>query len=104
MSVREDVIAGTLKPDGTLELDQKPSLSPGRVTIVLRPVPELPADDPFWQMMQAIWAGQQARGHLPRSVAEVEAERRQIREEWEERMREIDRIQEESRRLRQQNP
>ena len=36
MSLSEVVIEGTLKPDGTLELDQKPSLSPGRVTVVLR--------------------------------------------------------------------
>jgi hypothetical protein len=29
MSRREVVIGGTLKPDGTLELDQKPNLEPG---------------------------------------------------------------------------
>jgi hypothetical protein len=31
MSLTEVVVEGTLKPDGMLELDQKPSLSPGRV-------------------------------------------------------------------------
>jgi hypothetical protein len=36
MSLDETVIEGTLKPDGTLELDQKPTLAPGRVTVVLR--------------------------------------------------------------------
>jgi hypothetical protein len=36
MSLGEDLIEGTLKADGTLELDKKPSLSPGRVTVVLR--------------------------------------------------------------------
>lgn len=36
MSLNETVIEGTLKPDGTLELDNKPNLSPGRVTVVLR--------------------------------------------------------------------
>jgi hypothetical protein len=34
--LNEVVVEGTLKPDGTVELDQKPSLSPGRVTVVLR--------------------------------------------------------------------
>ena len=34
MSPNEVVLEGTFKPDGTLELDQKPNLSPGRVTIV----------------------------------------------------------------------
>jgi hypothetical protein len=36
MSLTEIVVEGTLNPDGTLELDQKPNLSPGRVTVVLR--------------------------------------------------------------------
>lgn len=98
------MIEGTLTPDGTLELDQKPNLTPGRVQVTLVPLPEVPADDPFWQMMTAIWAGQKTRGHVPRSVAEIEAERRQLGEEWDERMREIERIQEESRRLRERNP
>ena len=37
MSLEEAVVEGTLNPDGTLELDQKPNLAPGRVTVVLRP-------------------------------------------------------------------
>jgi hypothetical protein len=65
-------------------------------------MPDLPQDDPFWQMMQDIWAGQEARGHRPRSVEEVEAERRRNREDWEERMQAIERVQAESRRLRGQ--
>jgi hypothetical protein len=56
MSLSEVVIEGTLKPDGTLELDRKPGLSPGRVTVVLRqesasaPAPE---QDWFQFMQQA---------------------------------------------------
>src|SRR5271167_3212433 len=37
MSLTEVVVEGTLKPDGTLELDQKPSLSPDRVKVILQP-------------------------------------------------------------------
>jgi hypothetical protein len=54
MSLSEIVIEGTLKPDGTLELDQKPSLSPGRVTVVLRQEsasPQQPQED-WFQFMQ----------------------------------------------------
>ncbi|HKI35762.1 MAG TPA: hypothetical protein VKA46_28160 [Gemmataceae bacterium] len=54
MSLSEVVIEGTLKPDGTLELDQKPNLSPGRVTVVLRQVsaaPQPPKED-WWQFLQ----------------------------------------------------
>jgi hypothetical protein len=52
MSLCEIVVAGTLKPDGTLELDQKPNLAPGRVTVVLRyeSAPTLPQED-WWQYM-----------------------------------------------------
>ena len=56
MSRTETVVAGTLKPDGTLELDEKPNLPAGRVTVVLRPQAEvvLPGDDPFRQRMEAL--------------------------------------------------
>ena len=36
MSLNESVIEGTLKPDGTLELDQKPNLPPGRVKVTVQ--------------------------------------------------------------------
>jgi hypothetical protein len=103
MSLTEVVVQGTLKPDGTLELDQRPNMTPGRVTVVLRQesVPELPQGDPFWQRMQAIWDAQKARGHVPRSVEEVEAERRQVRDEWEDHQQAIERLQEECRAARQ---
>ena len=53
MSVSEVILEGTLKPDGTLELDQKPNLTPGRVQVVLRQEAEraLPKED-WWQFMQ----------------------------------------------------
>jgi hypothetical protein len=104
MSLSEVVIEGTLKPDGTLELDQKPNLPAGRVQVVVVPLPELPKDDPFWQMMQGIWERRRKAGIPPRSVEEVEAERRAVREEWEERMRRLDAIREEARRLREEQP
>ncbi len=102
MSASMIVIEGTVTPEGTLELDQKVSLpAGGRVQVIVQPLPELP-DTPFWRMMQEIWANQKARGHVPRSVEEVEAERRAIREESEGEIQEAMRLQEESRRLRQE--
>ena len=83
------IVSGFVRQDGTLELEEKLSLPPGKVQISIQPVPELPSDDPFWQMMQKIWDGQKARGHAARSEEEVEAERRQVREDWDERMRRI---------------
>ena len=81
MSLTETVIDGTIQPDGTLVLDEKLALPPGRVRVIVEAVPELPQGDPFWDTMKSIWAGQKARGYVPRSVEEVEAERRETREQ-----------------------
>ena len=94
------VVAGTIRPDGTLELQEKLNLPAGKVQVTLVPMPELSRDDPFWQLMQGIWAGQKARGHVPRSAEDVEAERRAVRDEWDERMDRITRVQQEAERLR----
>lgn len=99
MSLNETVIEGTIQPDGTLVLDEKPNLPPGRVQVIMQALPELPAGNPFWDMMQSIWAGQKARGHVPRSADEVEAERQETRADWEERQEAIERLQEESRQI-----
>ena len=100
MSTPIAVIEGTIKPDGTLELQDKVNLPAGKVQVTVVPMPELSPDDPFRQMMRGIWAGQKARGHVPRSAEDVEAERRAVRDEWDERMAGINRIQEEAKRLR----
>jgi hypothetical protein len=53
MSLTEVVIEGTLKPDGTLELNEKPNLSPGRVTVVLRQESlSAPPQEDWFQFMQ----------------------------------------------------
>ncbi len=87
------VVHGVVRPDGSLELSEKVSLPPGKVQVTVVPIPDLPQADPFWQRMQAIWDARRAAGLLPRTEQEVEAERRQTREEWDDRMREIERTQ-----------
>ncbi len=100
MRLNENVIEGTIQADGTLVLDEPTTLPAGRVQVIVQALPELTDGDPFWDMMKSIWAGQKARGHIPRSAEEVEAERRETRENWDERQQAIERLQEESRRLR----
>jgi hypothetical protein len=100
MSATHVVIDGTLKTDGTLELDSKLNLPPGRVTLIVQPLPDLPKDDPFWQMMTTIWADRKAAGLTARSTEEVESQRRELREEVEEDIEKAGRLQEESRDLR----
>ena len=102
MSTIETVTEGTIQSDGTLILDEPTKLKAGRVQVIMQALPDLPVGDPFWDMMKSIWAGRKARGHVPRSAEEVEAERRETREGWEERQQAIERLQEESRRLRGQ--
>jgi hypothetical protein len=96
------IVQGTLKPDGTLELDQKPKLSPGRVRVTVETVAEPSRPDRFWTMMEQIWADLKACGHVPRSVEEIEAERQAFRDEWDERQEGLEQIHLESERLRQQ--
>ena len=84
MSTQVVVVEGTVTADGTLEVQEKVNLPAGKVQVTLVPMPELPGDDPFWQLMQNIWQGQRARGHIPRSALEVEAEREAMRQEWDE--------------------
>ena len=100
MSATHVVVEGTLKPDGSLELDSKLNLPPGRVQLIVQPLPELPKDDPFWQMMQRIWAARTAAELTPRGTEDVEAQRRALREDMEEDIEEARRLQEESGRLR----
>jgi hypothetical protein len=102
MSSTQTVIGGTIQADGTLVLDEKPNLPAGRVTVVLRREAEgvVPEDDPFWQRMQAMWDAQKSLGHVPRSVAEIDAQQQEMREGWAKRQEAIEQLQAESRRLR----
>lgn len=78
----EIVMEGTLKPDGTLELDQKPDLSPGRVQVVLRPVPEThPSQEGWWPYMQRIRAEREAAGYHFLNEAEMAAHIQWLRDD-----------------------
>ena len=100
MSTPAITLQAVVKPDGTLELGERLTLPPGRVQVTIVPIPELPPNDPFWQRMQAMWAAQESRGFVPRSAQEVEAERRQVRQEWEERMQRIEQVRAEAEAIR----
>ena len=87
MSLGELVIEGTLKPDGTLDLDQKPSLSPGRVKVVLQPAQAgTPPKRGLADVIDEIRQGQQARGFQGRSAQEIEAGLREGEDAYEQRM------------------
>lgn len=94
-------LQGTLREDGTLVLDDKPNLPPGRVKVTVEPIPDLTQTE-IWQFFERLWAAQRARGHVPRTKEEIDAELEAARQEDEERMQEFERLHEESRRYRQQ--
>lgn len=78
------IVGGTLRSDGSLELDGKLDLPPGRVQLIVQPLPDLPKDNPFWQMMERIWADREAAGLDPRDVREVAMARKKLRDEMDE--------------------
>jgi hypothetical protein len=101
MSANAIEVQGTLREDGTLVLDQKPNLPPGRVKVTVEPVPDYKQTE-IWQFFERLWAEQRARGHVPHTREEIDAELEAARHEDEERMQELERIHEECERHRQQ--
>jgi hypothetical protein len=69
-------VQGTLHPDGTLVLEEKPSIPPGKVRVTLQPAVQVPADDPFWKQVQAIWDS--LKGRRPRTREEIDASLRKL--------------------------
>lgn len=90
MSLSEIVIEGTLKPDGTLELDQKPSLLPGRVQVTVKPLPLTGTPRrTLVDVLDEIRRRQQARGFQGRSALEIDAGLQEGEAEYEQRMQEL---------------
>ena len=92
MTRNQVVLEGTVHADGTLELDERLPLPAGRVRVTVQPfdVPESPDQARFWAMMERIWADQKARGHVPRTREEIDAEINQLRDEAEEEVQAVD--------------
>lgn len=93
MSLNTVIVMGTLKADGTLELDERPTLAPGRVQVAIVPA-RIPAARgsrrTLLDVLDEIRTAQRARGYQGRSIEEMEADeaaRRAEDEEYEERWR-----------------
>lgn len=97
MSTESVVVQGTVKQDGTLELCQPIPLPPGPVELTIRSTVPVEKED-TWKVLERIWAEQKALGMIPRTREEIDAEINALRDESEERMREIEKIYEDARR------
>jgi hypothetical protein len=82
MSVTEIVVQGTLNPDGTLQLDEKPTLPPGRVTVVIRQEKGTapPPGEDWFQYLQRMRASREAAGYPFMNEEEMNAHIEWLRE------------------------
>jgi hypothetical protein len=85
-------LQGTVKADGSLELDDRVAMPQGRVLVTVRPVVQPASDDPFWQQMEHIWAGERARGHVRRRKEQIDADIRELRDDAEIEMQATERL------------
>src|ERR1035441_3527367 len=95
------VVEGRGQPDGTLEVTEKVNLPAGPVHVTVQPVAEPVQPDRFWKMMESIWADLRASGRIPRTREEIDAEIEALRDEAEEEMQAVERLQEGCRRARE---
>ena len=85
MGLTQAVTEGTLKADGTLELDEKPNLSPGRVLVVVQSLSKQSLSKRgLVEVMDEIRASQRARGYQGRTLEAMQAEEKARQEEDEE--------------------
>jgi hypothetical protein len=95
MNLDGAVVSGTLKDDGTLELDEKPQVAPGRVRVMISAMAapdSTQRHQSILEVLDEIHARQLARGYGGRSIEELEtdeARRRAEDDEYEERWRGI---------------
>lgn len=101
MSQQPVEVQGAVRADGTLVLDQRLDLPAGRVRVTILPMAATTSDPARFQaMMERIWAGQRARGHVARSKEEIDAQVRQLREDAEDELQAAERLHEECQRAR----
>jgi hypothetical protein len=97
-------LQGTVTAEGSLELDDRVAMPEGRVLVTVRPVVQPASNDPFWQRMEQIWAAQRARGHVPRTKGQIDAELRELRDDAELEMQATERLHDECHRARGDGP
>jgi hypothetical protein len=99
-------VLGTIQADGTLVLDEKLSLPPGRVQVNVQQLDQVQGDHrvDFLARMEKIWAGQEARGHISRSREEIDADINCLRNDAEEEMKAVERLHEQCQQALRQRP
>jgi hypothetical protein len=83
------VVHGTLTPDGRLEIDQPVALPPGDVRVTIEALTVKPRRD-VMEVLEEIWAVRKEKGLQGRTAGQVDADINSMRDEWEDRQRELD--------------
>lgn len=102
MTISSTIVEGVVMPDGTLAVNSKLDIPAGRVRVTVQSLPEPIQPERFWKMMDEIWGAQKAHGQVPRSREEIDAEIDALRNDAEDEMQSLERLQEECRRAREQ--
>jgi hypothetical protein len=93
------VIQGIVKAGGMLELASPVTLPPGPVEVTVRAVAPTRGED-LLTLLARIRTEQEGSGYIPRTREEIDADMRNMRDEWEEHQMAIEKFQEECRRQR----
>lgn len=93
MSATSVEVLGTVRPDGTLELNEKLNVPPGRVRVRIESVvpSEHPPAEGLVEFGDRMRRDLEAAGHKFRTKEEIDAEIEELRDEWEERESDLDR-------------
>ncbi|WP_435008860.1 hypothetical protein P12x_000110 [Tundrisphaera lichenicola] len=73
MNETSNVVRGILKVDGTLKLDQRPSVPAGPVKVTIRPLATEDREEDIWEYMQRSRAELEAAGHRFRTKEEIDS-------------------------------
>jgi hypothetical protein len=92
MSTQQVNLHGQIRPDGTLQIEEKINLPPGPVNVTLETTKQVKPRESTRQVLKEIAERQQATGRQPRTKEEIDAEIDAMRNEDEQRMREIEQI------------
>lgn len=76
----EVVVQGTLKPDGTLELNQPVNLPPGEVRVIVQAMTH--SSENVLTVLERIWAERKTKGMQGRSGQQIDSDIQSMRDEW----------------------
>jgi hypothetical protein len=81
MTINTVVVHGMLNSNGNLEVADSIALPPGPVEATVRTVADTPGEN-LGALLARIRAEQQASGRPPRTAEEIDADIRQMHDEW----------------------